>query len=121
MTCAASYKVITKSWFKEWLTSHVPLLIENPKWFCTERNLCVGDVILFLKSEREFDRQYQYDIVVTTIESRDGIIRSVEIEYQNHNKEVKRRSKRDVRDLIVIHQIDELCISKELHDLANGV
>ena len=38
--------------FQEWLNSHVSLLIEKPKWFCTERNLCVGDVILFLKSER---------------------------------------------------------------------
>ena len=74
---------IFESWFKEWLLSYVPKLIEKPKWFNTERNLCVGDVVLFLKSEQEFDRIYQYGIVTTTVQSRDGIVRLVEVEYQN--------------------------------------
>ena len=37
---------IFKSWFKEWLISYVPKLIKKPKWFVTERNLCVGDALI---------------------------------------------------------------------------
>ena len=86
------------------------ILILKPKWFVTERNMCVRDSsvesLVFLKSEQEFDRQYQYGIVVTTIVSRDGIIRAVESQYQNHRENVIRITNRGVRDLIVIHPID---------------
>ena len=29
-------------------------------WFKSDVDVCVGDVVLFLKSEQEFDQQYQY-------------------------------------------------------------
>jgi len=101
------------------MTPYVPTLIEQPKWFTTERNLSEGDVVLFLKSEQEFDRQYQYGIVSSTVVSRDGLVRVAEIKYQNCGENVKRTTKRGVRDLVVIHPIDEIGISKELHELAN--
>ena len=81
----------------------------------------MGDVVLFLKSEREFDRQYQYGIVASTIIGRDGNIRVVEIEYQNHSENVKRITKRGVRDIIVIHPIDEIGISRELQEFADTI
>ena len=108
---------IVKTWFNEWLISYVPTLLDKPKWFVSDRDICVCDVVLFVKSEQEFDRQYQYGIVVTAILSRDGLIRVVEIEYQNNAEDFKRRTKRGVRDVVVIHPIDEIGISEELHDL----
>ena len=105
-------------WFKEWLTSYVPTLVEQPKWFVTERNIAVGDVVLFLKSEKEFDRQYQYGIVVKTVEGKDGVVRAVEVEYQNPNEKVKRFTTRGARDLVVVHPFDEIGISQELAELA---
>ena len=116
----ASNNDIYRSWFKEWMVSHVPSLIDQPKWFVTDRSIAIGDVVLFLKSEKQFDLQYQYGLVVKTYESKDGLIRSVEVEYQNPGESVKRRTNRGVRDLVVIHQVDEVGISKELHDLANA-
>ena len=116
----ASNNDIYRSWFQEWLISHVPSLIDQPKWFVSDRSIAIGDVVLFLKSERQFDLQYQYGLVVKTYESKDGLIRSVEVEYQNPGESVKRRTNRGVRDLVVIHQVDEVGISKELHDLANA-
>ena len=112
---------IFRSWYKEWLVSFVPTLIEQPKWFVSDRSITVGDVVLLLKSEKEFDLQYQYGIVVRTFESKDGLVRSVEVEYQNPGERIKRRTKRGVRDLIVIHPVDEVGISKELYDMANCV
>ena len=105
-------------WFKEWLVSYVPTLVEQPKWFVTERNIAIGDVVLFLKSEKEFDLQYQFGIVVKTLVGKDGVVREVEVEYQNANETTKRRTTRGARDLVVIHQVDEIGISKELAELA---
>jgi hypothetical protein len=111
---------IVKAWFKVWLTSHVPTLIEQPKWFVSDRDIRVGDVVLFLKSDKEFDRQYQYGLVVTVVLGRDGITRVVEIQYQNANEKQKRTTKRGVRDIIVIHPVDEVGILNELCKLSNS-
>ena len=108
-------------WFKNWLTSVVPLLVDKPKWFVTEKHVSVGDVVLFLKSDKEFDKQYQYGIISATIESKDGVVRVVEVEYRNHTEKKKRKTTRSVRDLVVVHPIDELGIMKELHDFANSI
>ena len=51
-------------WFKSWLKSYVPSLMHHPKWFNNDKDAMVGDVVLFLKSDREFDRQYQYGIIM---------------------------------------------------------
>ena len=53
-----------------------------------------------------------------TFESRDGLVRSVEVQYQNFNENSKRVTKRGVREIIVIHPVDELGISAELDELA---
>ena len=55
-----SNESIVKAWFDVWLTSYVPTLLDRPKWFTNDRCIRVGDVVLFLKSDREFDLQYQY-------------------------------------------------------------
>ena len=109
---------IFDQWFKEWLTSYVPKLVRQPKWFSSDRNVAVGDVVIFKKSDKEFDKTYQYGIVTKTFESRDGLVRSVEVQYQNFNENSKRVTKRGVREIIVIHPVDELGISAELDELA---
>ena len=109
---------IFDQWFKEWLTSYVPKLVRQPKWFSSDRNVAVGDVVIFKKSEKEFEKTYQYGIVTKTFESRDGLVRSVEVQYQNFNENSKRVTKRGVREIIVIHPVDELGISAELDELA---
>ena len=102
------------------MTSYVPTLVERPKWFDSDRNVSVGDVVFFLKSDKEFERIYQYGIVTTVVTGRDGVVRVVDVEYQNHHEKVKRQTRRGVRDLIVIHPIGELGILRELNDLAKS-
>ena len=108
-------------WFRAWLTSCVPSLIFQPKWFRSDRDLKVGDVVLFLKSEKEFEQLYQYGMVSDLKVSRDHKIRQVEIEYQNFNEGTKRRTTRGVREIVVIHQVDELGLVWELKCLADSV
>ena len=50
--------------------------------------------------------------------SRDGLVRSVDVEYQNPAENTKRVTNRGARELIVIHPFDELGLSRELYDLA---
>lgn len=113
-----SNESIVKAWFDVWLTSYVPTLLDRPKWFTNDRCIRVGDVVLFLKSDREFDLQYQYGLVTTVVCGRDGLVRVAEVQYRNHTEKINRTTKRSVRDLIVIHPVEELGIYKELHELA---
>ena len=53
---------IFKAWFKAWLVSYVPLIIDRPKWHVSDKQINIGDVVLILKSEREYDLQYQYGV-----------------------------------------------------------
>ena len=75
----------------------------------------VGDIILFLKSEKEFESIYQYGVITDLKASRDGKIRQVEIEYQNHNEQVKRKTNRGTREICVIHPFEELGLIRELN------
>ena len=108
---------IFKAWFKAWIISYVPQLIERPKWHTSDREMNVGDVVLFLKSEREFDEQYQYGIVCAVHEGKDGHIRRVDVEYRNANENTKRITQRGVRDLVIVFPVDELDIYERLNNL----
>ena len=62
------------------------------KWFVDEKDVSIGDVVLFLKSEQEFELSYQDGIVRSINKSSDGRVRTIEVEYQNHNEKIKRKT-----------------------------
>ena len=113
-------KVFT-AWFKTWLTSFVPSLMFQPKWFKSDRDPKIGDVVLFLKSDKEFDKIYQYGIISDVKISRDGKIRQVTVEYQNPSENVKRFTNRGTREIVVIHPHNELGLIRELNVLATSL
>ena len=90
----------------------------HPKWFDTSYDPKIGDVVLFLKSSKEFDKQYQFGIISGTKTSRDGKIRQIEVKYQNHNENVTRTTERGVQHIVVVHPIGELDIIHELNSIA---
>ena len=108
---------IFRAWFTTWLVSYVPSLVERPKWHTDKGEIHVGDIVLFLKSDKEFDLQYQYGKVTVVHKGKDGRIRRALVEYQNHNEDTKRSTERGVRELVVIHPIDELDIYTQLNEL----
>ena len=85
---------VFNAWFSSWLISYVPSLIDRPKWFHSDSDINVGDVVLFLKSEQEFDKHYQYGIVRVLNRGSDDKIRTIIVEYQNHNEKIKRTTTR---------------------------
>ena len=109
---------IFNCWFECWLTAHVPNLMHCPKWFNTDFHMKVGDVVLFLKKEGLLNETYQFGIIESVDISRDNKIRSANVKYRNHNEDFDRVTWRTVRQLIVIHRIDELDIVHELGKIA---
>ena len=93
----------------------------QPKWFKTDYDPKIGDVVLFLKSEKDFEKIYQYGIICGIKANRDGKIRQVDVDYQNHTENVKRRTTRGTRELVVIHKHEELGLIGELNVLASGL
>ena len=109
-----SNATIFRAWFKSWLTSYVPNLIERPKWHHTDGEVSIGDIVLFLKSEREYDEQYQYGQISALHRGRDGVVRKVDVTYKNSNENISRITRRGVRELVIISPIDELDIYERL-------
>ena len=106
---------VFNTWFKCWLISYDPTLILQSKWYQSDHDPKIGDVILFLKSEKEFERKYQYGIITDIKVSRDGKIHQVEEEYQNYSEKSKRRTNRGTREVVVIHPVEELGLLRELN------
>ena len=110
---------IFKAWFKALLTSFIPSIMERPKWHNTDHDVNIGDVVLFLKTEQEYDQQYQYGIVRSVHKVSDGYIRRVGVEYQTNGERVKRITQRGVRDLVIIYPVDEFDIYQTLDQITD--
>ena len=115
---ANTNKQIYNTWFQAWLISHVPNLMEHPKWFDSDKDLQIGDIVLFLKNENGLSNDYQYGMINKVHKGIDDKIRSVDVKYRNHNENTDRITCRASRQLIVIHQIDEIDIMAELGEVA---
>ena len=111
-------EAIFNTWFETWLVSHVPKLMSQPKWFSSSYDLKQGGIVLFLKKEGLLNTTYQYGMIKSVEIGRDGKIRTVVVKYRNHNEMFDRETRRAVRQLVMIHQVDELDILVELGNIA---
>ena len=109
---------IFNTWFENWLVTHVPKLMHQPKWYDNDRDVKVGDIILFLKNEGALKNTYQYGVIKGIERSQDERIRKVIITYRNHNESINRETRRGVRHIVMIHPIDETSIVTELGEIA---
>ncbi|XP_066927799.1 uncharacterized protein [Clytia hemisphaerica] len=109
-------------WFESWLLNHVPKLMSQSKWFNHERNLQIGDVVLFNnKVESKLSKSYTYGIISNVEVGDDDKVRCVIVKYRNENEKVSRETRRSVRNLILIRSVDDSDIMKELGDIAKNV
>ena len=112
---------IYNAWFENWLISHVPKLMEQPKWFRSDRDMKQGDIVIFLKQESEIGSKYQYGIIAATEIGRDGKIRKVHVRYRNHNEKVDRITFRSTRASVIIHPVDEINVMQQIGEIANEI
>ena len=81
---------IYDAWFENWLECHVPKLMKQAKWFHHDRDLQVGDVVLFTKAESAIAQHYTDGIIKDVVVGKDGNVCTVKVAYQNGNENVKR-------------------------------
>ena len=112
---------IFDTWFECCLTVHVPPLIGQPKWYKSDRDTQVGDIVLMLKHEGSFSSQYQYGMIHKVIKNADSKIRKVIVRYRNNNETTDRFTTRSTRSLVMIHRVDELNILQQLGTIASKV
>ena len=102
------------TWFEYCLISHVPKLMHHPKWFQTDRDIKVGDIVLFLKQENQLSSTYKYGMISDLSRTSDDKVHKATVRYRNSTEAVDRFPNRAVRQLIVIHPVDELNMMEEL-------
>ena len=61
-------------WFETWLISHVSKLMDQQKWFRSDQDVMICDVVLIIKNESSMVNTYQYGMVHEIELSRDGLI-----------------------------------------------
>ena len=91
--------------------------MNHPKWFSTAHDIKICDVVLFLKQDGVLSNSYQYGMVNKIVPSNDGVIRKVIVRYRNYHENVDRYTTKSVRDLVLIHPIDELILMEELGEV----
>ena len=111
---------IFNAWFKNWLITHVPKLMHQPKWFDNERDVKEGDVILFLKNDGALKSTCQFGKIKEIKQSPDNRIRKVTIIYRNHIESINRETRRGVRHIVMIHPVEETSIVTKLGEIATA-
>ena len=112
---------IFQSWFEVWLSSHVPTLLNQSKWFASDEELQKGDIVLFLKQESSLSSNYQFGMVDSVDVGEDNKVRKVTVKYRNHNENVDRYTTRATRSLVVIRRYDESNVMEDLNELSGYV
>lgn len=106
------------TWFESWLLNHVPNLMHQPKWFNGSNNVCVGDVVLFTKTDSPISSHYQYGIITRLLHSKDDVVRKVYVKYRNSSEKGSRETFRSNRSLVLIRSVEELDMLEELDMMA---
>ena len=98
-----------KLWFRHYQDTLLQkyLLDLQPKWFRSDVDTKVGDVVFFRKREGKMDGPWQLGQINEVTSSRDGVIRRVEIKYFNASEEAPRFTDRSVRQVIKLFHVDE--------------
>ena len=70
------------------LVNHVPRLMHQPKWFQSDCDIKVCDIVLFIKHESVITSKYQYSMIHEVLPNQDGIIRKVVVKYRNDQENI---------------------------------
>ena len=127
ITSSSPTKIITQnfniydSWFESWLMNHVPKLLFQEKWFRHDRNLEVGDVVLFKKIDSSLSKTYTYGMISKVEPGNDGKVRRVIVKYRNDGEKSFRETSRSVRDLVLIHSVNDCELMKDMYEMSKSV
>ena len=92
--------------------------MDQPKWYKSDVDLQPGDIVLFLKNDSSLSSNYQFGMVNSVEAGKDGRIRKARVKYRNSSESVDRESFHAVRELVVIHHVDDINLNEQLSKMA---
>ena len=101
--------------FHELLLKNIFELVPQPKWFKNDRDLNIGDIVLFIYKESNYttDHHWRLGRVVKILSNQKPT--KVIIEYKNDKETTFRQTERITRELVVIHKHDDLDYHSKAH------
>ena len=112
-------ELVFESWWKVWKDEKIIDFIPQPrKWLEHGYEPKPGDLVVFLKQESDVslgEQVWRLGRVTSVERSKDGVVRTVLIEYRNSGEATFRTTRRSVRRVAVLHKEGELELVEELN------
>ena len=100
----------------------VPNIMFQPKWYNSDKDLQVGDLVYFQKKEGKENEPWTIWRVEQIIRSdRDNLIRRAVIKYQNHGEVPPLLTDRHVKKVVQLFNIDEYQVRDDLEEIQNKI
>ena len=91
--------LLSDQFWSRWLKEYLPLLQQQKKWLCPERNLSVNDLVLII-GEQSRSGQWPKGIIEETYPGPDGVVRSARVRTESSS------IIRDIRKLCLLEGSD---------------
>ena len=106
-------KQINADFYKK-LMENIDQFIWKPKWFVQDRDVEIGDLVLFMIEEKKIASTWMLGVVDKKI-SEDLKPGKWSVRYRNASEGHYRYTDRSSRDLVVIHRTDEMDYNSHEH------
>ena len=115
-------ELVAEAWWAAWKTERLIEFIPQPnKWLKTNIDVKVGDIVVFLKSDKEKnlgETVWKLGRITQVGDGGENSRRMVTIQYKNAGESVFRQTNRHVRTVAVLHQEGDLELIQELNEAA---
>jgi hypothetical protein len=105
------------AFFKLWNMTMVPMLMKQPKWYKSSENLKPNDFVIFQKEESDLTSRWTVGQVDSVTNSKDGIVRSVDVRYHNSKESEPSFTTRAVCSLLRLFNVDEVGFQQEMAEV----
>ena len=117
------------TWFRIWCDTYVPHLLHQPKWFNSDKDLVIGDLVYFLKKDSKLASKWILGMVEEISKGRDGVLREVTVKYCNaaeqrlsltgdssKDKTLPRYTIRSVRKMVKVFSLDDAHLCDDIKE-----
>ena len=95
------------AFFKIWNTTMIPKLMKMHKWYKSDEQLMVGDIIYFKKDDSVLSSEWTVGKVTDVIVGKDGAVRRAIVQFQNASEKEPRFTDRAARSLVKLFNIQD--------------
>ena len=102
-------------------TTMIPKLMKIHKWYKSDDQLMVGDIIYFKKDESVLSSEWTVGRVTDVIVGKDGDVRRAILQFQNSNEKEPRFNDRAARSLVKLFNIEDSTWLDDMHTVERVV